>query len=151
VACRWLDRGCDDLPVDVRLVHREAGRSRIARRSQQSTRQRTVAEQLQRLDDLTMSAWHMENGRHQPKQALLCPDRVKGAQTRSCSSPVLVEQAAEQVTSMHSAALVVLTEDGQPGGRIWGLQSERPVGTVAVVMLDVDPQDLLQVASTDDQ
>jgi hypothetical protein len=52
---------------------------------------------------------------------------------------------------MHSAVLVVLTEDGQPGGRIWGLQSERPVGTVAVVLSDVDPKDLFEMASTDDQ
>jgi hypothetical protein len=50
-----------------------------------------------------------------------------------------MEQAAEQVAPMHGALLIVLTEDGQPSGRIRGLQSERPVGTVAVVMLDVDP------------
>jgi hypothetical protein len=64
---------------------------------------------------------------------------LKGAQTRSCRSPVLMEQAAEQVASMHSAGLVILTEDGRPGGRIWGLQSERSVRAVPVVMLDVDP------------
>ena len=52
---------------------------------------------------------------------------------------------------MHSAALIVRTEDGQPGGRIRRLQHERLVGTVAVVMLDVDPKDPLQVATADDQ
>jgi hypothetical protein len=31
---------------------------------------------------------------------------LKGAQTRSCSLPVLVEQTAEQVASMHSAAVI---------------------------------------------
>jgi hypothetical protein len=51
---------------------------------------------------------------------------------------------------MHSAALIVRTEDGQPGGRIRRLQHERPVGTVAVV-LDVDPKDPLQVATANDQ
>ena len=61
---------------------------------------------------------------------------VKGAQTRSCSSPVLVEQTAEQVVSTQGASIL---PDGRPGGRIWWLQPKRPVGTVAVVMLDVDP------------
>jgi hypothetical protein len=42
-------------------------------------------------------------------------------------------------------------EDGQPGGRIWWLQPERPVGTVGVEMLDVGPKDLLQVAAADEQ
>ena len=53
---------------------------------------------------------------------------------RSCSSPVLVEQPAEQVTSTH-AALPILADDGQPGGWVWRCKPERPVGTVAVVML----------------
>jgi hypothetical protein len=61
---------------------------------------------------------------------------VKGAQTRSCSSPVLVEETAEQVAAMHSAA-VILAEDGHLGGRTWWLQPQRPVGPVEVVMLDV--------------
>ena len=53
---------------------------------------------------------------------------------RSCSSPVLVEQTAEQVTSTHPA-LPILADDGQPGGWVWRCKPERPVGTVAVVML----------------
>ena len=39
-----------------------------------------------------------------------------------------------------------------PAGRwIWRCKPERPVGTVAVVVLDVDPEDLLEVAAADDQ
>ena len=36
-------------------------------------------------------------------------------------------------------------------GGVWRLQQQCPVGTVAVVMLDVDPKDLLEVAAADDQ
>jgi hypothetical protein len=75
---------------------------------------------------------------------------VKGAQTRSCSSPVLAEQTAEQVTPTHPA-LPILADDAQPGAWVWRCKPEGPVGTVAVVMLDVDPEDLLQVAAADDQ
>jgi hypothetical protein len=46
---------------------------------------------------------------------------------------------------------VILAEVGQPAGRVWWLQSERPVGTVSVAMLDVDPQDLIKVAAADDR
>jgi hypothetical protein len=61
-----------------------------------------------------------------------------------------MEEAAEQVASVYNA-LVILAQDGQPGRRVWRLQQQRPVGTVAVVMLDVGAQDLLEVAATDDQ
>jgi hypothetical protein len=77
-------------------------------------------------------------------------ERVKGANTRSCSSAVLMEESAEQVASTHGAA-VILGADGRPGQRIWWSQPECPVGTVAVVMLDIDPEDLLQVAAANDQ
>ena len=40
--------------------------------------------------------------------------RLKGAQTRSCSSPVLVEQTAEQVVSTQGAS--ILPEDGRRAG-----------------------------------
>ena len=53
---------------------------------------------------------------------------LKGAKTRSCSSPILVEQTAEQVTSTHPA-LPILADDGQPGGLTGRLEPERPVGT----------------------
>jgi hypothetical protein len=46
---------------------------------------------------------------------------------------------------------MILPAHGEPGGRIWWLQPNRPVGTVAVVMLDIDPEDLLEVAAADDQ
>ena len=52
---------------------------------------------------------------------------------------------------MHSTALIIRTEDNPPGGRIRCLQHERPVGTVAVVMLDIDPKDPLQVATANNQ
>ena len=52
---------------------------------------------------------------------------------------------------MHSAALIVRTEDGQPGGPIRRLQHERPGGGGVGVMLDVDPKDPLQVATANDQ
>ena len=76
--------------------------------------------------------------------------RLKGAQTRSCSLSVLMEEAAEQIASVYSA-LVILAKDGQLGRRVWRLQQQRPVGTVAVVVLDVDSKDLLEVAASDDQ
>jgi hypothetical protein len=45
---------------------------------------------------------------------------VKGTQTRSCSVPVLMEETAEQVASMHSA-LLLLANDRQAAGLIWRL------------------------------
>src|SRR4030095_16735330 len=60
-----------------------------------------------------------------------------------------MEEAAEPFASVYT--LVILAQDGQLGRRVWRLQQQRPVGTVAVVMLDVDPKDLLEVAATDDQ
>ena len=51
---------------------------------------------------------------------------------------------------MHSA-LLILADHGQPGRRLWRLQPQRPVRTVSVVMLDVNAEDLLQVAAADDQ
>jgi hypothetical protein len=61
-----------------------------------------------------------------------------------------MEEAAEQIASVYNA-LVILAKEGQLGRRVWRLQQQRPVGTVAVVMLDVDPKDLLEVAAPDDQ
>ena len=59
-----------------------------------------------------------------------------------------MEESAEQVASTHGAP-VILGADGRPGQRIWWSQPECPVGTVAVVMLDIDPEDLLQVAAAE--
>jgi hypothetical protein len=51
---------------------------------------------------------------------------------------------------VHPAWLAV-ADDSEIGGWIRGFQSERPVRTMGVVMGGVDPQDLLQVAASDDQ
>ena len=70
---------------------------------------------------------------------------------RSCSSSmVFVEESAEQVVSMHLAWLAV-ADDAQIGGWIRRFQSERSVRTMGIVVGGVDPQDLLQMASSDDQ
>ena len=50
---------------------------------------------------------------------------------------ILVEQAAKPVSPLHTAP--ILADDGWTGPWIWRLQLERPVGTVDVVMLNVDP------------
>jgi hypothetical protein len=62
---------------------------------------------------------------------------------------VLVEQAAGAVASAHTALL--LADDGWIGGRIRWLEPERPVWPVGVVVLDVDSEDLLEVAAPEDQ
>jgi hypothetical protein len=61
---------------------------------------------------------------------------LKGAQMRSCSSAVLMEQTAEQVASM-KAALAILADKVQSDG--WGrrLKLERPVCTMGVVIRQV--------------
>ena len=63
---------------------------------------------------------------------------------------VFVEEPAEQVTSMHPSWLAV-ADDPQVGEWIRRLQSERPVGTVMVVVGDVDPEHLLEVSSPANQ
>ena len=64
--------------------------------------------------------------------------RLKGAQTCSCSSPVLVEQAAEQIASVY-LALPDTGGDAQLGGWIRRFQAQRSVRAVLVVVLDIDP------------
>jgi hypothetical protein len=81
------------------------------------------------------------------RDAKFCP---LGTQMRSCSSSVLVEEAAEQVASAHPGS-VLLADDAGTGRWIRRLQSERPVQAIPVVVLNVDAQDLLHVASPDDQ
>jgi hypothetical protein len=63
------------------------------------------------------------------------PSRAEGCATRSCSLSVLMEEAAEKVASVY-IALIIFPQGGQLGRRLWRLQQQRPVGTVAVVMLD---------------
>src|SRR6266567_4580955 len=75
---------------------------------------------------------------------------LKGAQMRLCSLAVLMEQTTEQVASM-KAALAILADKIQLGGWDRRLKLERPVRTIGVVMLDVDPEHLLQVPAPDEQ
>ena len=69
---------------------------------------------------------------------------------RSCSSSVLVKQAPKEVASVHSGSSI-LSDVGQPGGWTRRFQPKRPVWTMPVVVLDIDPEDLFQVTSADDQ
>ena len=61
-----------------------------------------------------------------------------------------MQETAEQITSAHFTSFI-LTDDGQSGGSVRCLKPERPVRTVPVVVLDVDPQDLLQMTAPNDQ
>ena len=61
----------------------------------------------------------------------------KGALTGSCSSPILVDQATEQVSSMN-AAVPALIYERLSGGWVRRLELQRPVRPVPVVALDVD-------------
>jgi hypothetical protein len=76
--------------------------------------------------------------------------RSWGALIRSCSSPVLTEQPAEQVAAVHLSSMIP-ADDGQLTGSVRCLESEGPVWTMPVVVLGVDPQDLLEMTSADDQ
>jgi hypothetical protein len=69
---------------------------------------------------------------------------------RSCSLPVLVHETTEEITSVDSGRPTHPGER-QSDGWIWRLQPERPVRTVGVVVLDIDVEDLLEVAAPDDQ
>jgi transposase len=75
---------------------------------------------------------------------------VWGAQMRSCSSPVLVEQTTEKVSSAYCAG-PILADDNRLGAWVGRLQAQCPVRAVPVVVLDVDAQDLFQMISPDDQ
>jgi hypothetical protein len=68
---------------------------------------------------------------------------------RSCSSSVLVQEAAEQVMPLYAGS-VILSDDPEASGRIWRLQSERAMRTVLVVMRHVDSKNLVQVPMPDD-
>ena len=69
---------------------------------------------------------------------------------RSCSSPVLVKQATKEVASAHPGS-PSLADQGQTGGWARRFQAKRSVWTAPVVVLDVDPEGLLQVTTADDQ
>jgi hypothetical protein len=59
-------------------------------------------------------------------------------------------QPAEQVAAVHLSSMIP-ADDGQSSGSVRCLKSEGPVWTMPVVVLGVDPQDLLQVPSADNQ
>ena len=61
-----------------------------------------------------------------------------------------MQQPAEQVAAVHLGSMIS-TDGGQPSGSVRCLKSEGAVWTMPVVVLGVDPQDLLQVPSADDQ
>jgi hypothetical protein len=61
-----------------------------------------------------------------------------------------MQQPAEQVAAVHLGSMIS-ADGGQPSGSVRCLKSEGPVWTMPVVVLDGDPQDLLQVPSADDQ
>src|SRR5215216_4767715 len=69
---------------------------------------------------------------------------------RSCSSSVLVHESVEQVAPVDLGHRILASE-GRFDSRIRRLQPERPVWAMGVVVLDVDPQHLLEVAAADDQ
>jgi hypothetical protein len=60
-----------------------------------------------------------------------------------------VEETAEQVAPTHRAFLL-LAGDDPSSESVRRLKLERPVWTVPVVMFDVDPKDLLQMAASND-
>jgi hypothetical protein len=68
----------------------------------------------------------------------------------SCSLSVLVHETTEEIASVDSVRPIHASER-RPDGRIRRLQPERPVRTVGVVMLHVDAQHLLKVATPKDQ
>ena len=61
-----------------------------------------------------------------------------------------MEQPTEQVAAVHLGSMSS-ADDGQPSGSVRCLKSKGAVWTMPVVVLGVDPQDLLQVPSADDQ
>jgi hypothetical protein len=73
-----------------------------------------------------------------------------GAQRCSCSSSVLVQETAKQIASVDSGRLIVADDSQSRTGR-WDFKRQRPVRAMGVVVRDVDPKGLLEVASADDQ
>jgi hypothetical protein len=61
-----------------------------------------------------------------------------------------MQQPTEQVAAMHLGSMIP-ADDGQLTGSVRCLKSEGAVWTMSVVVLGVDPQDVLQVPSADKQ
>ena len=68
---------------------------------------------------------------------------------RSCSSLVLVQETAEQVTPVH-LRWTILSHDPWTGW-IWRLWQQRPVRSMPVVVVRIDAQDPIQMPLPDDQ
>jgi hypothetical protein len=69
---------------------------------------------------------------------------------RSCSLLVLVHETTEEIASVNLGRLIH-ADEGEWDGWIRRLQRERPVRTVGVIVLHVDPQPLLEGAAPEDQ
>jgi len=61
-----------------------------------------------------------------------------------------VKQATKEVASAHPGS-PSLADQGQTGGWTRRFQPKRTVWTMSVVVLDVHPEDVLQVTTADDQ
>ena len=61
-----------------------------------------------------------------------------------------MEETAEPITAANLTSLAI-ADDVQTGGWIRRLQPKRPVRTMTVVVVDIDPERTLQVPSPDDQ
>ena len=61
-----------------------------------------------------------------------------------------MKQATKEVASAHPGS-PSLTDEGQTGRWARRFQPKRSVWTMSVVVLDIDPEDLLQVTTADDQ
>jgi hypothetical protein len=61
-----------------------------------------------------------------------------------------MEETAEPITAANLTSLAI-ADDVRTGGWIRRLQPKRPVRTMTVVVLDIDPKDLLEAAAPDEQ
>ena len=75
---------------------------------------------------------------------------MKGTQTRSCSSSVLVQETAEPVASVDPGWRVA-ADKGHSSGWIRRLKLQCPVGAISVVVRDVHLEGPLQVPAARDQ
>ena len=69
---------------------------------------------------------------------------------RSCSSSVLKKEATREVASAHPDSPVLADQD-QTGGWLRWFEPKRSVWALSVVVLDMDPEGLLQVTTANDQ
>jgi hypothetical protein len=115
----------DDHPVDPS----GSARSRLNRRGTQ--REQARSDQSRRFDAELLP----RNRKVEGFETDL--GRPWGTEIRSCSSPVLMEEAAKEVTSVQLAG-VILADSIRTGARIRRGQPKRPVWPMHVVVLHVD-------------